>query len=611
MKSFTARAVSGLERRAFCIAERLNLFQRGTPTKQPELRALSLVHYEIHTKGFIEAFSKRYQKQMDILLKEANFRCYLGNEHTIPWHEDVVSGHHWDANEFYDDVRYGVTENVDVKNPWDRSRCHHLVRLGQAYALTLDEKYAQSFFTQVRDWISKNPRSHGVNWASPMEISIRACNWLLAWDFFRESPSLPDDFQDIFAASLYAHGLHIKHRIEHGGRTSTNHYVANLVGLAYIGVALDREEWTMLSERELEKEIKLQTHDDGMHYEASVAYHRLVTEMFFYFSLLSVRHPDLFTLNDKGFARSLDAMMDFTARIMDSAGQVPLIGDNDSGRFHNLYPRDDRDMAYLVGFGRGSIEESGSAWIFGLNARHHEEGIQPRAHGSSGLIALRQSDNVLVFSAQANGANGHGHHTHNDKLALTLSVGGKPFLIDPGTASYTGNPVLRDMFRSTKMHNTVEVDGEEQNRFSPKDLFSLCDDAQITIVEHKQNERIIAAHSGYERLQHWVRHGRRIEWRENSWLIEDKFTGEGEHEFLWTFHLHEDVSVQELSKRRLRLINDGVRLEFWVEGTQNGFMIENSEFAPAYRLIKATKRITLRDTRSLPFSTTFFIRREH
>ncbi len=607
MKSFPARALSSLERRLFSVCERFNL-RPGRKKDPAELRALSLLHFEIHTDGFADAFTRRYPKDKAALIKEANESSYLGQESAIPWHQDTVTGFSWDAAAFYADIRFGNRDGADIKNPWERSRCHHLLRLGQAYALTQDEKYAQSFVLQVSDWIGKNPRSRGVNWVSPMEIAIRACNWLLAWDFFRESASITEGFEAQLRLSLADHGAHIAHRLEHGGKNGTNHYIANLLGLAYIGVALDNEKWTMLAERELEKEIQLQLHDDGMHYEASIGYHRLVAEMFFYFSLLSVRHSDLFTLNDEGFARSLDAMFDFTSRLMDARGCVPLIGDNDSGRFHSLLTRDDSDMTYLIGFGRGSIEDSESAWLFGLNPRHHEQGMMPSPHGSSGLIALRQNKQLLVFSAQPNGANGKGHHTHNDKLAVTLSVDGEPIFIDPGTAAYTGNPALRNLFRSTAMHNTVQIDGEEQNRFVETDLFALRNDAEVSVVEHKVNERAVAMHSGYERFSHWVRHGRKVEWRDGTWLIEDKFTGAGEHDFLWNFILGKSVRVETNGERKLVLTAGTIKLEMWVEGTGGAFRVENTEYAPVYRQTQATKRLVLSDRRSLPFSVTFFIR---
>jgi hypothetical protein len=54
-------------------------------------------------------------------------------------------------------------------------------------------------------------------------------------------------------------------------------------------------------------------------------------------------------------------------------------------------------------------------------------------------------------------------HAHADALSLTVSVRGRPLLIDPGTACYTIDPVRRDHFRSTALHNTLLLDGRPQS----------------------------------------------------------------------------------------------------------------------------------------------------
>ena len=55
-------------------------------------------------------------------------------------------------------------------------------------------------------------------------------------------------------------------------------------------------------------------------------------------------------------------------------------------------------------------------------------------------------------------------HGHADALAFTLSVGGKPILVDPGTFSYSSQP-WRRYFRSTAAHNTVVVDDRDQSEY--------------------------------------------------------------------------------------------------------------------------------------------------
>ena len=53
-------------------------------------------------------------------------------------------------------------------------------------------------------------------------------------------------------------------------------------------------------------------------------------------------------------------------------------------------------------------------------------------------------------------------HGHCDGLSFELSWHGHPVFVNSGTGQYQGQ--LRSYFRSTKAHNTVVIDGEEQSQ---------------------------------------------------------------------------------------------------------------------------------------------------
>ncbi|MDI7275928.1 MAG: hypothetical protein QME94_08105, partial [Anaerolineae bacterium] len=57
----------------------------------------------------------------------------------IDWHRDFASGHRWPERSYYRRIRPApYPGGYDIKVPWELSRGHHLVRLGQAYWLTGD-----------------------------------------------------------------------------------------------------------------------------------------------------------------------------------------------------------------------------------------------------------------------------------------------------------------------------------------------------------------------------------------------------------------------------------------------------------------------------------------
>jgi len=86
---------------------------------------------------------------------------------------------------------------------------------------------------------------------------------------------------------------------------------------------------------------------------------------------------------------------------------------------------------------------------------------------------MRDKDNYAIISAGEVGSRGLGNHKHNDDLSFELCVHGKTFIVDPGTYSYTADPVMRDLFRSVESHNVVQVDGKETNELVRDDLFRI------------------------------------------------------------------------------------------------------------------------------------------
>jgi hypothetical protein len=97
----------------------------------------------------------------------------------------------------------------------------------------------------------------------------------------------------------------------------------------------------------------------------------------------------------------------------------------------------------------------------------------------------------------------NGGHAHADALSITLTLGRRPFLIDPGTAAYSVDVALRDRFRGTAFHNTVLVAGRAQSEpGGPFHWQSRADARRLVSVEEPELIYFEGAHGGFAPLEH-------------------------------------------------------------------------------------------------------------
>ncbi|MBK9112911.1 MAG: hypothetical protein IPM88_14885 [Nitrospira sp.] len=298
---------------------------------------------------------------------------------TIDWHRDFKSGYRWNPDQCFLDVAHGHEVGVDIKVPWELSRGHHLVLLAQTALLSGDEKYARECLAQMTSWIDANPTAHGVNWACPMDVAFRAVNWLWSLGLLAESPLMTEAWLTEVLASLVAHGRFLMSNLEvRDDGVTTNHYLADLVGLLYLGLCLkevhDAEGWKAFAVRELVREMDRQVLADGAHYESSLSYHRLVTEMFLSSAMLCRRHG---VELPPSFYDRLRKMCEFVQGYTKPNGLAPQIGDGDNGRLHILtgYGHADvRDHRHLLAVGAVLFDRpdwwaaAGLTWVEGCGS---------------------------------------------------------------------------------------------------------------------------------------------------------------------------------------------------------------------------------------------------
>lgn len=302
--------------------------------------------------------SKKYSKQNHANIHYSNsIRKLIDAEYRpIDWHVDFKSGYRWRSDQWYRYIPKGHLRGVDIKVPWELARMQHLPQLAVAFANSESHYWqsnllAREFRNQVLDFIAGNPPRFGVNWACAMDVAIRVSNWLIAYDMFCGAHYEFDwEFKKIFANSVYDHGAHIRNNLEGSPGRRGNHYLADLAGIAFAAQYLtglqSSRKWRRFAVKELEREVARQFFADGSNFEASTCYHRLAAEIVVYATAAlegvpksSDAHPkgDIFVFTDC-YRNRVSSIFACLEDITKPSGNLPQIGDNDSGRFLNLDP---------------------------------------------------------------------------------------------------------------------------------------------------------------------------------------------------------------------------------------------------------------------------------
>lgn len=471
----------------------------------------------------------------------------------IDWHVDFRSGYRWPSEVPSPQIQYGRDAGADVKFPWELARLQHAPALALAYGIVAREEgeaaarpWAAEFRDQVLDFIASNPPRFGCNWSCAMDVGIRVANWLVAYDLFRGfGASFDEPFERELKRSVIAHGRHIVNNLEWFPHLRSNHYLANVAGLLLAGAYLPRtretDAWAWLASAELAKEIVEQFQPDGSSFEASTSYHRLSGEMALWAVAFAhgargrlealANAPDVEALGHRGpavlpaelakgrprdllgerVARVVAGIGRFTRGITRPDGEVPQVGDNDSGRFLKLTPvASTNDHGPLVsgaealchgpGQAAPSIDALLAAALAGRPLLGAPEGLDRRfrAFPDFGLYVYERGPLWASVRCGSMGQRGNGGHAHNDQLSIELSVGGVPFVVDTGTGVYTPLPDLRNAFRSTASHATLVADPGEQNGWleGRMGLFNLKRIAAFG-VEEAGESRFVGWHDGF------------------------------------------------------------------------------------------------------------------
>jgi uncharacterized heparinase superfamily protein len=499
------------------------------------------------------------------LLGYSGLRFASAPEDTIDWQLDPVSGRR-SPRVFWADVPYLDPACGDHKVIWELNRHQHWLQLGRAAWLSGDRRFRTALVRELESWMAANPPLVGINWSSALEIAFRTLSWTWAAELFADDAGSDDTpwLVDLLLG-LDRQLRHLERNLSWYFSPNT-HLLGEALALYVCGQVwpeLRRSpRWIALGRGILIQQTGTQVLPDGVHAERSPHYHRYALD--FYLMALSVAG----LCGDRALVDAVDPvarrMTAALGAFADARGHMPLIGDDDGGELAPVAGRAPYDAAATLAWADALLERRGprpdapeaALWLTATTRLHAESrasvAIPPRSVvlASSGYHISRLGRSVVVFDAGAHGFL-NGGHAHADALSVTITVGGVPLAVDPGTGTYTMDRVARDRFRATAAHNTLVLDGRSQSE--PAGPFKWRTQAAARSTHGVLNPEFDYFEGDTDAYAPAVHERRVLALGDDRWIIADRVLGGGRHDAAVHWHLAPEWTAAPDEGRTVRL----------------------------------------------------------
>ncbi|NGZ01419.1 MAG: heparinase [Nitrospira sp. WS238] len=387
----------------------------------------------------------------------------------------------------------------------------------------------------ITDWIKHNPPGSEDAW-EPYTVSLRIVNWI---KFFLSKTSTCSDERTEhlpkteWIESLYQQALWLERNIEY--HLLANHYLKNGVALFFAGLyfeGVDAERWLRKGTQILRAELREQFLDDGGHFERSPMYHSIcVVDYLDVLNLVrSLPHVTPYHIADE-FRSRVTAALEFLSSTCLPDGKISLFNDSAFG----IAPTPHQIFEYA---GR----------VIGYEAPTPPSRVAINVFPQTGYYICRKARDMIIVDCGPIGPDYQPGHAHCDTLSYELMIDGQRVIVDSGVFDYEPSSE-RAYARSTKAHNTVMIDGEEQSEIWG--VFRVARRARPINGHMTKNEHesvlFEGAHDGYMRLNGKPVHKRHIAYDgdKGSWIITDEVEGMGTHRMESFVHLHPDMTLVE------------------------------------------------------------------
>jgi hypothetical protein len=299
--------------------------------------------------------------------------------------------------------------------------------LGAKYRETKEITYWEQFKKSYQDYLDAK-----ADLKSAYSMALHIPNVLIALELFGEV--VEQDFREKVYCELYSQYLYLqKHQEKH---LLANHYFEDLKSLIIASYLFKDDRKLKGYLNGIKKQCDEQILADGVHYELSLMYHKLILEDLMRIGMLA-KQLDFPECN--WIIPLISKMITACYSLEKDIGRTPLF--NDSG---------------------DNVAKTCAQLCLAAEKEFCVKPVQKDVFEASGYYKLYDGDRALIFDAGKIGVDYQPAHGHCDCLSFELSLDGKPLFVNSGTYEYQGD--LRKYFRTTQAHNTVEINGHEQSQ---------------------------------------------------------------------------------------------------------------------------------------------------
>lgn len=442
----------------------------------------------------------------------------------------------------------------------------------------------------ITDWVQNNPFGKGDGW-EPYTCSSRIINWV---KFYLEIG--PDALPASVERSLATQLLWLEKNLEF--HLLGNHLLKNAAALVLGGAFFDSNAAARCLQRGtslLLSQAREQFLSDGGHFERSPQYHSLCLEDCLEVIALLKNNPSLV---DEAALHELckiaSAAATYLSTILAADHQIPLF--NDSAFRIASEPRD------LLSY---------AANVLGINDKSPHIASTRIFLPDSGYFGYRSAGDSMVIDCGPIGPDYQPGHAHCDTLSYELCIDEKRVVVDSGVFDYEAGE-MRNYVRSTRAHNTVAIDHEEQSEIWS--AFRVARRAYPVSASlsawHEQEMVFRGAHDGYRRIPGKVIHERKIILGlAGVWRVEDRLLGRGNHLAESFINFHPDVVVRQSRQREFQLLIGDSVIASLIVLEPCDIRQETGWYCPEFGVRQTKSVLVLSSTGSLPTTLSYEIRK--